>query len=151
MDGHSLVFKWQDAEGTREEAYGLVSKCLLQDVGGGGYRVHDLVLDFMKIKIKADAEMAEGASALQAQYLARLDVVESYTNPGHGAGNQGFFVLGALWRSVEKLSGDPRLEVASYRASLAELESCEPTTEVAKFCLFVGFLFDIQVRQMCVV
>ena len=50
----------QDDEGTREEADGLVSKSLLQDVGGGGYRMHDLVLGFMKIKIKADGEKTLG-------------------------------------------------------------------------------------------
>lgn len=43
----------------------------------------------------------------------RLDVVKGYGDPEHGAGNQGLFVLGALWRSVEKLSGDLGLEVSS--------------------------------------
>eukprot|EP00903_Cladosiphon_okamuranus_P006980 g6793.t1 len=68
----------KDMEGTREEAEGLVRKSLLQDMGGGRYRVHDLVLEFVKIKIKADADMVGEATASQAQYLARLDVVESY-------------------------------------------------------------------------
>ncbi|CAN0202881.1 unnamed protein product, partial [Pylaiella littoralis] len=31
---------WQ-TEGARDEAECLVSKCLLQDMGGGGHRVHD--------------------------------------------------------------------------------------------------------------
>lgn len=139
------MFNLQDVQESREEADGLVSKCLLQDMGSGGYRVHDLVLEFLKDNIKAD--VAKQATALQAQYLGRLDVVESYGDPEHGAGSQGLFDLDALWRSLEKLSGDPGLEVASYRASLGELESCEATAEVASCFAWVGFLFYIQVRR----
>lgn len=146
-----LYLHLQDTEGTREEAKGLVSKCLLQDVGGGGYRVHDLVLKFLKIKIKADTEMVAKAKELQAQYLGRLDVVKGYGDPEHGAGNRGLFVLDALWRSLEKLSGDPGLEVASYRASLGDLDSCGATAEVASCLSRVGYLFNIQVRQVSLV
>lgn len=142
-------FDGQDTGGTQEEAEGLVGKCLLQDVGGGGYRVHDLVLDFVKIKIKADGEMVKKATTLQAHFLGRLDVLKGYNSPEHGAGNQGLFVLDALWRSVEQLSGDPELEVASYSTSLGELESCEATTEVARSYWDVGVLFNIQVRHNC--
>lgn len=138
----------QDTEGTRETAESLVSKCLLQDVGGGGYRVHDLVLEFLQMKIKADVGLVGDATALQAQFLARLDVVKSYRDPKHGAADQGLFVLGALWRSVEKLSGDLGLEAESYRASLGELESCEATADVARSYSSVGSLFHLQVRPV---
>ncbi|CAM9716370.1 unnamed protein product, partial [Hapterophycus canaliculatus] len=138
------LWETRDTEGTREEALGLVSKCLLQDTGGGRYRVHDLVLEFMKIKIKADTEMISQATTLQAQYLGRLDVVKIYGSPEHGAGDQGFLVLDALWRSVEELSGDPGLEVKSYNASLEELESCEATADLVKMYSSVGFLFHLQ-------
>lgn len=144
----SLGLNFQDTEGTREEAEGLVSKYLLQDAGGGGYRVHDLVLDFVKIKIKGDEEIVGNATALHAQYLARPDVLQSYKNPEHGAGQQGLYVLDALWRSVEELSGDPGLEVASYRATLGELESCEATVEMAVSYSCVGDLFSLQVREI---
>lgn len=123
------------------------SKSLLQAVGGGGYRVHDLVLDFMKVRIKADTVMLGKATELQAHYLARLHVVKSYDEPEHGAGNQGLFVLGALWRSVEELSGDQDLEVASYRASVGELESCEATVDVASCFSSLALLYYIQVWQ----
>ncbi|CAM9138218.1 unnamed protein product, partial [Ectocarpus sp. 13 AM-2016] len=140
---HNL-WEIEDAEGTRDEAEGLVSKCLLHAVGGGGYRVHDLVLEFAKTSIRAEEETVKKATALQAQYLGRLDVLESYRDPEHGAGRQGLFFLDALWRSVEKLSGDPELEVASYRASLGELESCKATEAVARSYSSVGSLFNIQ-------
>ncbi|CAM9531944.1 unnamed protein product [Ectocarpus sp. 6 AP-2014] len=144
------LWEIEDTGGTQEEAEGLVVKCLLQDVGGGGYRVHDLVLDFVKIKIKADVEMVKKATTLQARFLGRLDVLKGYESPEHGAGNQGLFVLDALWRSVEQLSGDPTLEVVSYTTSLGELESCEATTDVADSYASVSFLFNIQVRRFVV-
>ncbi|CAM9900520.1 unnamed protein product [Ectocarpus sp. 4 AP-2014] len=138
------LWEIEDPEGTRDAAEGLVRKCLLHAVGGGGYRVHDLVLEFAKTSIRAEEETVEKATALQAQYLGRLDVLESFRDPEHGAGDQGLFFLDALWRSVEKLSRDPGLEVASYRASLGELESCEATEAVARSYWSVGFLFKIQ-------
>ncbi|CAN0367181.1 unnamed protein product [Ectocarpus sp. 6 AP-2014] len=138
------LWEIEDAEGTRDEAEGLVSKCLLHAVGGGGYRVHDLVLEFAKTSIRAEEETLKRVTALQAQYLGRLNVLESYRDPEHGAGDQGLFFLDALWRSVEKLSGDPELEVASYCANLGELESGEATKAVARSYWSVGFLFKIQ-------
>lgn len=135
----------QDVKGARDEAEGLASKCLLQHMGGDRYRVHDLLLEFATIKLKADVEMAKKAAALQARHLGRLDVVEGYEDPEHGAGDQGLFFLDALWRSVEKLSGNPKLEVSSYRASLAELESGGATADVADSFSSVGKLFHIQV------
>eukprot|EP00903_Cladosiphon_okamuranus_P016211 g14959.t1 len=138
------LWETKDTEGTREEAEGLVSKSLLQDVGGGAYRVHDLVLEFVKIRVKADAEMVGKATSQQAQYLARLDVVKSFQDPERGADHQGFIVLDALWRSVEELSGDHGLEVASYDASVGELEFCEATADVAKCYFSVASLFGLQ-------
>ncbi|CAM9767482.1 unnamed protein product [Ectocarpus fasciculatus] len=140
------LWEIEDVKGTQEEAEAFVHKCLLQDTGRGGYRVHDLVLEFVKFKIKADVETVQRATALQARYLGRLDVLESYGDPKHGAGNQGVFYLDALWRSVEKLSGDPELEVASYCASLEELESCEATEDIATSYGWVSFLFNVQGR-----
>ncbi|CAM9944643.1 unnamed protein product, partial [Ectocarpus fasciculatus] len=144
----SNLWETEDMEGTREQAENLVSKCLLQDGDGGGYRVHDLVLDFVKMKIRAEEEMVEKVTALQAQFLGRLDVLKGYENSEHGAGNQGLFVLGALWRSVENLSGDSQLEVASYSASLGALESSEATVEVAGCFSSVGFLFNLQGKYL---
>ncbi|CAM9148460.1 unnamed protein product [Ectocarpus sp. 4 AP-2014] len=91
---HNL-WEIEDPEGTRDDAEGLVTKCLLHAVGGGGYRVHDLVLEFAKTGIRAQEEQTvKKATALQAQYLGRLDVLESYRDPEHGAEYQGLFLSG---------------------------------------------------------
>ena len=132
-------------EGTREEAEALSNKCLLQDMGGGRYRVHDLLLEFVKVKIKAEDKLAKRATERQAQHLSRLDVVDGYENAEHGAGDQGLYVLAALWRSVETLSGDLGLEVASYRASLGELESFVANVDAARSLWRIGRLFFLQV------
>lgn len=135
-------------DGTRDEAEALVSKCLVQDAGGGAYRVHDLVLDFLKISISVEAlyPMRKQAAKLQAQYLGRLHVLKSYKSPEHGMGSQGLLFLAALWQSVEGLSGDADLETASYRASLDEVESCDITAATADYYSTVGDLLSIQVR-----
>eukprot|EP00752_Nemacystus_decipiens_P011090 g9854.t1 len=114
------IWEIEDTEGTQEAADGLVHVCLLQKVEDVGYRVHDLVLEFLRDIIKVD--VVDKAIALQVAYLRRLDVLEGYRDPKHGAGNQGLFVLDRFWRSVEELSEEPGLEVASYHASLGELE-----------------------------
>ncbi|CAM9281636.1 unnamed protein product [Scytosiphon promiscuus] len=124
------LWEIQDEEGTREEAEGLVGKCLLQDLGAARYRAHDLVLEFLKMKVKADANLAKKIAALQAQYLRRLDVLRRYLTWEHGAGNQSWFSLAALWRSAEELSGNPQLQVESYRASLKEAEARAATAAV---------------------
>ena len=144
----NTCLKWhsQDVEGTREEAEGLVSMCLLQDMGAGGYRVHDLLLEFVKVRIKAEDGMVIRAAGRQAEYLGRLDVVAGYEKPEHGAGKQGLYVLAALWRSVEELSGFRDLETAFYRATLRNLESCKESVGMARSYSSVGHLFHLQVR-----
>ena len=92
------MFNSQNVESTREKTNGFVTKCMLQSVYGP-------VLEFTKIKVKAHAEMVENATGLQAQHLARLEVVKSHRDLEHGAGNQEF-VLFAFWRSLDQLSGD---------------------------------------------
>lgn len=134
-------------KGAEEGAGVFVSKHLLQNTACG-YRVHDLVLDYMQTKIKTDWDRTKRATELQAEYLGRLDVVNDYVNPKHGAGNRGLFQLDSLWRSVETLSGNSTLEVASYKTSLEKLEPCEATEELARIYSSVGMLFDIQVRHV---
>ncbi|CAM9821168.1 unnamed protein product [Scytosiphon promiscuus] len=142
------LWEIQDVEGTQDEAKGLANKCLLQDVSGGGYRVHDLLLEFVRIKIKAEIDVLTRAVERQAQYLRRLGVVMEFQNPEHGAGAQGLYVLASLWRSVEKLSGNPELQVASYRVSLREVDSCKAREHVATLYDFIGDLFQLQAKYI---
>lgn len=124
-----------------------MSKSLLQGVGGGGYRVHDLLLEFVKIGIKSDVDLLEDATERQAQYLRRLDVVKRYESLENGAGSQGFFFLAALWRSVEELSGDRNLEIASYSVSLKELEAFEENAVALRsYSSSIAAFYYFQVR-----
>ncbi|CAN0236175.1 unnamed protein product [Ectocarpus sp. 13 AM-2016] len=75
------LWEIEDAEGTRDEAEGLVRKCLLHAVAGGGYRVHDLVLEFAKTSIRAEEETVQRATVLQAQYLGRLNLLKINGDP----------------------------------------------------------------------
>eukprot|EP00752_Nemacystus_decipiens_P011092 g9854.t3 len=47
------IWEIEDTEGTQEAADGLVHVCLLQKVEDVGYRVHDLVLEFLRDIIKS--------------------------------------------------------------------------------------------------
>ncbi|CAB1107479.1 unnamed protein product [Ectocarpus sp. CCAP 1310/34] len=58
------LWEIEDAEGTRDEAEGLVRKCLLHAVAGGEYRVHVLVLEFSKTSIRAEEETVQRATVL---------------------------------------------------------------------------------------
>ena len=134
----------QDVDGTREEAEGLVNKCLLQEVDGGDqYRVHDLLVEFLRFKIRQDAGMVKLATVRQAQYLARLDFIRScLVKLGTCTHCPS---VSASWRILEWLSGDNELEAVSYRASLSELDSSEPTADMAKTYANVANLFEFQV------
>eukprot|EP00752_Nemacystus_decipiens_P014888 g13255.t2 len=141
------LWEIEDVKGTREDAEDLSNRCLLEDIGAGRYRVHDLLLEFLKLKLKAEDELVRRATEQQAEHLRRLDVVDGYDSTDHGAGDQGLFFLAALWRSVEKLSGNLELEVNSYRASLAELESTVANENVARSFLRIGQLFSLQGKR----
>lgn len=108
--------------------------------------MHDLLLEYVRMKIKAENDLATTPTELQAEYLSRLDVVEDFQDPEHGAGEQGLYFLMALWRSVEELSGNPKLQADSYRATLGELESCGTSTNVGSWYSRVGDIFLRQVR-----
>lgn len=130
----------QDVQGTRDEARGLMGRSLLQAVGRGGYRVHDLLLDFARVRVTP--ALLELAAKRQAQYLGRLHVVRGYA--GKGEHKEGFYTLMSLWRSVEYLSHNPRLQVKEYRTSLQVLGEDE-STDVGDVCWALGRLFQLQV------
>lgn len=87
----------------------LVDHCLLQAVEGG-YRLHDLVLEYLQLIIKMDPPLAKAASSRQAQYLGRLDVLLEYKAGEFSAG--GVYSLVALWNSVKSLDGG--VDVGGY-------------------------------------
>lgn len=107
---------------------------------GGGYEVHDMVLDFAKFKIKESTVVMEEAALLQAQYLGRPEVLCAYSDKGQV--DEGLFSLISLWRSLEELSGNELLEIDTYKASLGTLEM---TIDVADTFHAVAGLFQHQV------
>lgn len=109
-------------------------------MGSDGYRVHDLVLEFVKDRIKPAA--LEKAASRQAQYLGRLDVVRRHSYAGDSKND--FFSLMALWQPVEELSTNPRLQVEAYSTNL-ELVRGEESKEVAYIFGAVGSLLGLQV------
>ena len=132
----------QDVQETRDEARGLMGRSLLQAVGRGGYRVHDLLLDFARDRIRP--ALIELAAKRQAQYLGRLHVVRGYA--GKGEHKEGFYALMSLWRSVEDLSHNPRLQFEEYHTSLQVLGEDE-STDVGDIFWALGRLFQLQVSD----
>lgn len=132
-------FGFQDLADVRVAAKDLMARSLVH-TRGGGYGVHDMVLDFAKFKIKESTVVMEEAALRQAQYLGRPEVLGAYSDKGDV--DEGFFSLISLWRSLEELSGNEMLEIDTYRASLGTLEM---TTDVADTFCAVAQLFQHQV------
>lgn len=133
----------QDSQETRDEARSLMGRSLLQAVGSGGYRMHDLLLDFARDRIKP-TPLALTVKC-QAQYLARLDVVREYAGDGHH--NEGFYALMSLWRSVEELSDNPRVQADEYRNGLQVLAE-DDSTDSGYVHWALGRLFELQVGEV---
>lgn len=144
----SLV-RFQDLQDCRDVVAVLVGRSLLQPVGSSGYRVHDLLLDFVKHGVKPTPPLA-AVALRQAKYLGRLDVIQTYANSGcdtsigGGYSLMGYFPLAALWRAVEEVSSDPRLQVDTYSSSLKSLGEGE-SEEAASVFWAVGSLLEFQV------
>ena len=136
------IVRHQDREDCRDAARGLIDRSLLQAVGSSDYRVHDLLLDFVKDSVKP-APLKRAASR-QAKYLGRLDVVNRFAT--EGTCQEGLYSLMALWRPVERLSSNPRVQVDAYRAHFELL--VEEKHEDVAFCHWaVGRLLEIEVRK----
>lgn len=92
----------QDASDVPTGTRVLVDRCLLQDMTGG-YRLHDLVLEYLQLTIKLDGDgLAEKATSRQARYLGRIGVFKEYADRGRHVATGGFYSLIALWNSVKK-------------------------------------------------
>lgn len=125
-----------------------MDRCLLQAMAGG-YRLHDLVLEYLQLTIKMYGDdLAEKATSRQARYLGTLRVFREYSARGQNAITGGYYSLIALWNSVKKLEEtvDPG---AYYAKSLEGVVDVDITAEVCGLlCLlarwFAGRLMHIK-------
>lgn len=80
----------------------LVAQSMLQPEDGYAYRVHDVILHFLKPKLKADPRLPI-ATLRMVEHLGQLRVLHRYHDAEYPVGD--LLSLSALWRSVETLSG----------------------------------------------
>ncbi|CAM9310917.1 unnamed protein product, partial [Ectocarpus fasciculatus] len=83
----------------------LVDQSMLQPAGDA-FRVHDLVLLFLKPKLKADPSQPIATSRV-AEYLGQLKVLRRYFKAE--ATSDGRYSLMALWRTVEDLADESQV------------------------------------------
>lgn len=121
-----------------------MTRSLLQVRGGDAYVIHDLLLDFIRTRIEDYAETKNTAASRQAEYLGRLDVLQTYS--ARGEVNGGYYSLTSLWRSLEEITGDTDLVLTTYKRRLDEIDQDERGSNTAEIYEDVGILFEIQVR-----
>lgn len=81
---------------------------------GDAFRVHDLVLGFLKLKLKADPRRPTATGRI-VEYLGKLKVLQGYAEAGETS--DGVYSLMALWRSVEDLAEESHV-AAVYTKNL---------------------------------
>ena len=130
----------QDPSDVPAGASVLVDRCLLQDMAGG-YRLHDLVLEYLQLTINQDGgALAKKATSRQARYLGRLGVLLEYGARGDNVCRGGRYSLVALWNSVKKL--DKTVEPSAfYTESLKGVDDVRARNEV-------GWLLLLLVRSV---
>lgn len=79
---------------------------------GDAFRVHDLVLRFLKPKLKADPRRLIATSRM-ADYLGQLKVLRRYVKAAETS--DGVYSLIALWNSVENLSEESQVAAVYTR------------------------------------
>ncbi|CAN0558015.1 unnamed protein product, partial [Ectocarpus sp. 12 AP-2014] len=105
---------WDEAPGAAATfAKQLVDQSMLQPAGDA-FRVHDLVLLFLKLKLKADPSRPVATSRV-AEYLGQLKVLRRFVDDGETS--NGVYSLMALWRSVEDLADESHV-AAVYTKNL---------------------------------
>ena len=139
---------FQDLADARVSVKDLRARSMVQ-VRGHEYTVHDLLLDFVRSKIKEDDLAKETFTRRQAQYLGSVEVFTAYSDKGEI--HRGFHSLLALWRSLKDLSCDDRLDASTYATTLSELEQRGASWETAHTFGAVARLFDLQVSPHVVV
>lgn len=79
---------------------------------GDAFRVHDLVLRFLKPKLKADPSLPT-ATCRTVEYLGQLKVLQRFVDTGETS--DGVYSLMALWRSVEDLAEESHVAAVYTR------------------------------------
>ena len=140
----------QNDLGAREIAEFLSGRSLLQEVQGGHYQLHDLLLDFVRMKcgFRYREILVSGAVERQRSYLGRLGVLQRYGYLGNHL-HTGVYALASLWRSLGELCGTDRL-VETYTASLGVLGRTE-TEDVAHAYHVVARFFELTVSSVLLV
>lgn len=118
-----------------------MSNSLLQEVDGS-FRLHDLLLDF--VRTRCEKEIIDDAVKRQSQHLGRLAVLQDYAAKGESL--EGFYSLIVLWRKLAELCGNEQVEVEAYHASLGELGDDESTRAAEAFSA-VGRLLELEVSS----
>lgn len=112
---------------------------------GDAYRVHDLVLRFLKPKLKADLKRSTATSRM-GNHLGQLKVLQRFV---YATGTRyGVYSLISLWRSVEDLSGESQAG-AIYSKSLHGVMEDAPWFEAGCVLeLMVSVLSILRSRPM---
>lgn len=122
----------KDLKGMHEEAEALVSRSLLQTVDGG-YRVHDLLLDYATVRIKGDPEAIRNTTVRQAKYLVQIRALEGRRWKKELNDAE---ILRHLkqCRLVDELSGDPELFFNAVKACMGPGKTEEETSRDEAYC-----------------
>ena len=137
---HRRIFL-QDDRGTKKEADLFVSSSLLQEVEGS-FRLHDLLLDYVKMKCNGEDVLIAEAVERQSLYLGRLAVLRGFSDKGEIL--EGYYALMGLWQKLSDLSGNKKLAVEAYSRSLRGLGDDE-STETADTYHAAARFFEVQV------
>eukprot|EP00903_Cladosiphon_okamuranus_P007060 g6863.t1 len=125
---------WDEAPGaTKKIAAQLVDQSMLQPAGDA-FRVHDLVLRFLKLKLKADPSRSTATCRI-AEYLGQLRVLQGYV--GAGETRDGVYSLIALWRSVENLAEEIHVATA-YSKNLDGISDSPPWQQAGRLLELMG-------------
>eukprot|EP00903_Cladosiphon_okamuranus_P012113 g11365.t2 len=125
---------WDEAPGaTKTFAAHLVDQSMLQPVGDA-FRVHDLVLHFLKLKLKANPSRST-ATGRTVEHLGQLKVLQRYV--GAGETSDGVYSLMALWRSVENLAEESHV-AAEYTKNLDGVPDSAPWQQAGRLLELMG-------------
>ena len=108
---------------------------MLQPVGDA-FRVHDLVLHVLKLKLKANPSRST-ATGRTVEHLGQLKVLQRYD--GAGETSDEVHSLMALWRSVENLAEESHV-AAEYTKNLDGVPDSAPWQQA-------GHLLELMVSR----